>query len=65
MKLHDVFGVSRDPVASYIERVEVDDALKEALAGTRQIVIYGSSKQGKTSQALGMNISGEGYTLAA
>lgn len=49
MKLHEVFGVSRDPVASYIERAEVDDALKDALSGTRQIVIYGSSKQGKTS----------------
>lgn len=44
-----MFGVSKDPVASYIERAAVDDALTTALAGTRQIIIYGSSKQGKTS----------------
>lgn len=49
MQLHEVFGVSKDPVASYIERGAVDSALEEALQGTKQIVIYGSSKQGKTS----------------
>lgn len=49
MLLQEVFGVARDQVASYIERDAVDAALKEALEGSRQIVIYGSSKQGKTS----------------
>ncbi|HEY4081651.1 MAG TPA: hypothetical protein VGM81_13245 [Burkholderiaceae bacterium] len=49
MKLEHVFGVSRDLVASYIERKSVDDALATALAESRQIIIYGSSKQGKTS----------------
>ncbi|UYC12862.1 ATP-binding protein [Xanthomonas sp. CFBP 8445] len=49
MQLHEVFGVARDQVESYIERNAVDTALQEALAGSRQIVIYGSSKQGKTS----------------
>ena len=49
MKLEQVFGVSRDPVATYIERGAVDSALAAALNETRQIIIYGSSKQGKTS----------------
>jgi hypothetical protein len=52
MKLDQVFGVSREPVASYIERESVDNALAAALAETRQIIIYGSSKQGKTSLLL-------------
>jgi hypothetical protein len=49
MKLDQVFGVSKDPVASYIERDAVDAALAAALGQTRQIIIYGSSKQGKTA----------------
>lgn len=49
MHLNNVFGVSRDPVASYIERASVDLALSDALNTTKQIVIYGSSKQGKTA----------------
>ena len=49
MHLNNVFGVSRDPVASYIERDSVDATLSDALATTKQIVIYGSSKQGKTA----------------
>jgi len=49
MQLNNVFGVSKDPVASYIERDAVDQALADALATTKQIVIYGSSKQGKTA----------------
>lgn len=49
MRLEIVFGVSRDPVATYIERETVDAALAAALDQTRQIIIYGSSKQGKTS----------------
>ncbi|MFU2317786.1 hypothetical protein [Rahnella sp. PCH160] len=49
MQLNNVFGVSRDPVASYIERSSVDNALSDALETTKQIVVYGSSKQGKTA----------------
>lgn len=49
MKLEQVFGVSRELVESYIEREAVDAALSAALNETRQIIIYGSSKQGKTS----------------
>ena len=49
MKLHEVFGVSKDPVASYVERDAVDASFSVALKSTRQIVVYGSSKQGKTA----------------
>jgi len=49
MKIEEVFGVSKDPVHSYIERAAVDDALSVALSQSRQIIIYGSSKQGKTA----------------
>ncbi|MFH2065648.1 MAG: hypothetical protein ABIK15_10665 [Pseudomonadota bacterium] len=45
----DVFGVSSKPVLSYIERPSVDDKFVEALKSDKQIVVYGSSKQGKTA----------------
>lgn len=48
-KLQSVFGVSKEPVLSYVQRPHVDDALRDAIEGTRQIVIYGSSKQGKSA----------------
>jgi hypothetical protein len=48
-ELHNVFGVSTEPVASYIERPEVDNKFVEALKSDKQIVVYGASKQGKTS----------------
>lgn len=49
MKIEKVFGVSKDPVASYIEREHVDLKMVNALKQTRQIIVYGSSKQGKTA----------------
>jgi hypothetical protein len=45
----DVFGVSAKPVLSYVERDEVDDRFRHAINSDKQIVVYGSSKQGKTS----------------
>ena len=48
-KLEDVFGVRAKPVLSYIERPAVDDRFVEGLKSDRQIVVYGASKQGKTS----------------
>jgi hypothetical protein len=48
-KLNDVFGVSTEPVQSYIERPEVDNKFVEALQSDKQVVVYGASKQGKTS----------------
>jgi hypothetical protein len=48
-KLEDVFGVSSRPVLSYVQRESVDDRFVEALKADKQIVVYGSSKQGKTA----------------
>lgn len=47
--LEDVFGVSRKPVLSYIERQEVDGLFENALKSDKQIIVYGASKQGKTA----------------
>lgn len=49
IKLDEVFGVSSKPVRSYVERSDVDDKFIEALQSDKQIVVYGSSKQGKTA----------------
>ncbi|MEH2118079.1 hypothetical protein [Nostoc sp.] len=48
-KTNDVYGISRDLPLNYIKRQEVDQKLIENLDKKRHIVIYGSSKQGKTS----------------
>jgi len=48
-KLEEVFGVSINPVLSYVQRSAVDDRFLEALKADKQIVVYGSSKQGKTA----------------
>lgn len=47
--LSDVFGVSAKHILSYIERDEVDSKFQDAVATDKQIVVYGSSKQGKTA----------------
>lgn len=49
MQLGQVFGVAKDPVESYIERQNVDNILLSAIPKSQQIIIYGSSKQGKTA----------------
>jgi hypothetical protein len=49
VKLEEVFGVSKDLIASYKDRARVDQAMASALRQTRQIIVYGSSKQGKTA----------------
>jgi len=49
MQTSEVFGVSSEQVASYIERVEVDDKFLAALKSDKQVVVYGASKQGKTA----------------
>jgi AAA+ ATPase superfamily predicted ATPase len=45
----EVFGISRDLPLNYADRTNVDEKLIENLTRERHIVIYGSSKQGKTS----------------
>lgn len=47
--LEQVFGVSSQPVLSYVEREDVDARFRAALASEHQIIVYGSSKQGKTA----------------
>jgi hypothetical protein len=47
--LEEVFGVSAKPIRSYVERDEVDTRFREAVESDKQIVVYGSSKQGKTA----------------
>jgi hypothetical protein len=51
-KTTDVFGVKSTLIKSYIEREAVDEKFKAALSSGNEIVIYGSSKQGKTSLLL-------------
>lgn len=47
--LSEVFGVSSKPILSYVERDDVDTRFREGLASDKQIIVYGSSKQGKTA----------------
>lgn len=45
----DVFGINCDLPLNYVERESADDILVNNLARRQHLVIYGSSKQGKTS----------------
>lgn len=45
----EVFGINRDLPLNYVERKTADDVLVNNLARRQHLVIYGSSKQGKTS----------------
>lgn len=51
-KTADVFGVKSKLIASYVERLEVDNKFKEAIIDGNEVIVYGSSKQGKTSLIL-------------
>lgn len=44
----DVFGVSRDLPLNYVERPSVDSRFVSNLALDKHVIVYGSSKQGKT-----------------
>lgn len=48
----DVFGVKSTLIKSYIEREAVDKRFKAALSDGNEVIVYGSSKQGKTSLIL-------------
>jgi len=48
-KTNSVYGISRELPLNYVEREEVDQRLVDNLTKDKHIVIYGSSKQGKTS----------------
>lgn len=47
--ISSVFKTSRDLPENYVERKDIDDKFIEALTQETHVVIYGSSKQGKTS----------------
>jgi hypothetical protein len=48
----DVFGVKSRLIESYIERDSVDVKFKKAITDGNEVIVYGSSKQGKTSLIL-------------
>lgn len=48
-KTADVFGINRDLPLNYTVRASADDLLLDSLTRDKHLVIYGSSKQGKTS----------------
>ncbi len=48
-KTADVFGIQRDIPRNYVPRKKVDDVFVDSLTRDKHIVVYGSSKQGKTS----------------
>jgi len=49
MKTSDVFGIQREVPHNYVARPAVDDVFVESLTRDKHIIVYGSSKQGKTS----------------
>lgn len=52
VRVDKVFGVSKDMILSYLEREKVDGRFKTAIESDKHIVIYGSSKQGKSALLL-------------
>lgn len=48
LRLADVYGIARDVPLTYVPRPTVDGALIDNLTRDKHIVIFGSSKQGKT-----------------
>lgn len=49
LKTADVYGIGRDLPLNYVTRVSVDDFFISNLTRDKHVIIYGSSKQGKTS----------------
>ena len=48
-RVADVYGINRDLPQNYVARKEVDELFINSLTRDKHLVIYGSSKQGKTS----------------
>lgn len=49
VQLRDAFGVGREVPMNYVARPSVDGKFIESLTRDKHVVIYGSSKQGKTT----------------
>ena len=48
-KVNEVYGVSNQMIETYIERAMVDGLFLDGLRRNKHIIVYGASKQGKTS----------------
>jgi Cdc6-like AAA superfamily ATPase len=46
---NQVYGVSNELIDTYIERENVDESFTKGLQKNKHIIVYGASKQGKTS----------------
>lgn len=46
---NQVYGVSNELIDTYIERKNVDETFTKGLQKNKHIIVYGASKQGKTS----------------
>ncbi|MBP1617693.1 MAG: hypothetical protein H6Q14_1520 [Bacteroidetes bacterium] len=46
---NQVYGVSNELIDTYIERIAVDEIFIKGLQKNKHIIVYGASKQGKTS----------------
>lgn len=51
-RTEDVFGVKSKLILSYIERGKVDKKFQSAINDGNEVIVYGSSKQGKTTLIL-------------
>lgn len=51
-KTSDVFGVKSKLIKTYIEREKVDKKFQSAITDGNEVIVYGSSKQGKTTLIL-------------
>jgi hypothetical protein len=49
VQLREAFGVGREVPLNYVSRDDVDGRFVESLTRNKHVVIYGSSKQGKTT----------------
>lgn len=48
-RVDEVYGVTRDVPLNYVERDSVDQKFLDSLSVEKHLIIFGSSKQGKTS----------------
>lgn len=48
VRIDDVYGVTRETPLNYVERSDVDGKFIECLSQDKHVIIFGSSKQGKT-----------------
>ena len=48
-KTSEVYGVSNEEILSYIEREDVDDLFVNGIDENKHIIVFGSSKQGKSA----------------